>query len=211
LQRKGGTDPVRADYQEIKLLRQLCQRHKIGILLVHHSRKAARGDDIGSLDQILGTTGVSAAVDSILLLATNNDGQRLMIVTGKDCALEDNQAMTFDPKASPPWSCQGSAFWLTVGMERTDVLTLLVSGPKQLGTLVTALGKKKAAVSNMLTRMAQAGLLFKDPKGWALRPHVAKLLAEKQDPDVLDYDALKDEAVRAQDQEETEKYGRPLM
>ena len=143
LQRKGGTDPVRADYQEIKLLRQLCQKHKIGILLVHHSRKAARGDDIGSLDQILGTTGVSAAVDSILLLATNNDGQRLMIVTGKDCALEDNQAMTFDPKASPPWSCQGSAFWLTVGMERTDVLTLLVSGPQQLGTLVTALGKKE--------------------------------------------------------------------
>ena len=56
------------DYQDVGLLKQLADRHHIGILLIHHLRKLHDDDPI---NMISGSTGLSGAADSAFVLQKN--------------------------------------------------------------------------------------------------------------------------------------------
>ena len=65
--RKVSTDanPYASDYRDIGILKQLADKHRIAILLIHHLRKM---NDDDPMNMISGTTGISGATDSNFVL-----------------------------------------------------------------------------------------------------------------------------------------------
>ena len=71
------------DYQEIEALKALADKLNITILLVHHLRKQT---DTDPLNKISGTTGISGALDTTLILERKKRSQNkaVLICTGRD-------------------------------------------------------------------------------------------------------------------------------
>ena len=71
------------DYQEIESLKALADKLKITILLVHHLRKQGDSDP---LNKISGTTGISGALDTTLILdrSNRNENNATLSCTGRD-------------------------------------------------------------------------------------------------------------------------------
>ena len=71
------------DYQEIERLKALADKLKITILLVHHLRKQSDRDP---LNKISGTTGISGALDTTLILdrSNRNENNATLTCTGRD-------------------------------------------------------------------------------------------------------------------------------
>ena len=71
------------DYKEIERLKALADKLKITILLVHHLRKQGDSDP---LNKISGTTGISGALDTTLILdrSNRNENNATLTCTGRD-------------------------------------------------------------------------------------------------------------------------------
>jgi hypothetical protein len=71
------------DYREIEQLKELADKLKVSLLLIHHLRKQGDNDP---LNKISGTTGISGAVDSTFILDKSKRSQNnaTMICTGRD-------------------------------------------------------------------------------------------------------------------------------
>ncbi len=128
-----SADLVKEDYKKINLLKKLAFRLHICIVLVCHTRKKVKGDESGSLDQVLGTTGITAAADIIIMLEgiSRENGKRTshLHVTGKDVVITDALAMTLDP-VNGGWQVDGIAGLTDLSKERQEILELIKSsGP----------------------------------------------------------------------------------
>ena len=71
------------DYRDINILKEIADRHRIAILLVHHLRKM---NDSDPFNMISGTTGLTGAVDGSLVLIKDkrNTSKARLYVTGRD-------------------------------------------------------------------------------------------------------------------------------
>ena len=71
------------DYQEIEKLKALADKLQITLLLVHHLRKQSDSDP---LNKISGTTGISGAIDTALILdrSSRNQKNATLTCTGRD-------------------------------------------------------------------------------------------------------------------------------
>lgn len=89
------------DYQEIERLKELADKLKITILLVHHLRKQGDSDP---LNKISGTTGISGALDTTLILDRSNRNQKnaKLICTGRD--IEDRELELNFSKETHTWN-----------------------------------------------------------------------------------------------------------
>ena len=88
------------DYREVVKIKELADRHKIAVMLIHHLRKAPDSDPF---NMVSGSTGIIGAVDSIYVLekAKRVENAALLHVTGRD--IEDMQLkLEFD--RDPPVS-----------------------------------------------------------------------------------------------------------
>jgi len=82
------------DYEEIKKIKAVADKHKIAILLVHHLRKMPDNDPF---NMVSGSTGIIGAVDSVYVLEKENrtSNKAKLHVTGRD--IEDMQiSLEFD-------------------------------------------------------------------------------------------------------------------
>lgn len=71
------------DDAEISLLKKFADAHGVAIILVHHLRKMRDAAD--PLNEISGSTGITGATDTILLLKKERAGNgAVMLVTGRD-------------------------------------------------------------------------------------------------------------------------------
>ncbi len=80
---RDSANPYACDYQDITVLKQLVDQHRVAILLIHHLRKQAADDP---LDRISGSTGLSGAADSSFVLTPvkRGGGQAKLFCTGRD-------------------------------------------------------------------------------------------------------------------------------
>ncbi|MEG2687343.1 MAG: hypothetical protein RR954_09555, partial [Christensenellaceae bacterium] len=71
------------DYRELKILREISNKHNIAILLVHHLRKSKDDDPMNMLS---GTTGISGAVDTVFILNRKKRTEKLatLFCSGRD-------------------------------------------------------------------------------------------------------------------------------
>lgn len=86
LQKVRSVEPMNgsyaSDYQDMSALKALADRHRIGILLVHHLRKQGAADPF---HQISGSNGLMGAADTIWLLQRQRmSSTAKLLVTGRD-------------------------------------------------------------------------------------------------------------------------------
>ena len=65
---RGGVNdanPYASDYRDLGILKELADKHRIAILLIHHLRKMSDDDP---MNMISGTTGISGATDTNFVL-----------------------------------------------------------------------------------------------------------------------------------------------
>lgn len=83
--RSGSNDanPYASDYRDLGILKELADRHRIAILLIHHLRKM---NDDDPMNMISGTTGISGATDTnfVLRKSKRSSNSATLYCTGRD-------------------------------------------------------------------------------------------------------------------------------
>ncbi|NLI92966.1 MAG: AAA family ATPase [Peptococcaceae bacterium] len=101
--RKANSDanPYASDYRDIGILKQLADKHRIAILLIHHLRKM---NDDDPMNMISGTTGISGATDSNFVLKKDkrSGNAATLYCVGRDIEYRELQ-LEFD-KAAHIWN-----------------------------------------------------------------------------------------------------------
>lgn len=100
------------DYEALSGLKELADRLGITILVVHYLRKAMSDDP---LEEISGTTGLTAAVDTVLVLKrARGEADGTLVLTGRDCE-EKETALSF---GGGRWQVLGDAEEYAMSRER---------------------------------------------------------------------------------------------
>ena len=156
----GGKDnQYQSDYHAIRGLHGLANETGIAILVVHHVRKMDADDPF---DTVSGSTGLTGAADSTLVLTTTSEG-KVLYGRGRDLA-EFDCAMDFDAETCR-WSDLGRPCDVFGGETRRTIRDALSEGlqtPKEIanhGDLDYDLCAKT------LQRMAEGGEIEKGGRG----------------------------------------------
>jgi hypothetical protein len=152
------------DYDALQPLSDLAHSRDVGILVVHHTRKADAED---WLDEISGSTGTTAAVDGAIILKRKRGAREgTLFVVNRD-APEDLQLALVADFESGGWVYAGDAEAITLSQARLEVLNVLISvgRPMKTGDIAGAVGKQYTAVTNMLYRMIPEGLVIRTDWG----------------------------------------------
>lgn len=158
--RKSTTDVVRDDYTELQPLRALSQEFETTILVVHHSRKA----DGDMRDVAIGTTGVTAAIDTLWALKqTSEGGMRRWEITGRDV---EEQTVKLE-LTGQGWRkvAEGVDAKVDGPLQQRIVEFLHECAPMALKGIAEQMkengGFEYFSVANALSKMVTAGLLVK--------------------------------------------------
>lgn len=157
--RRGRTDDIySSDYADLQELHSLSANHEIGILLVHHSRKETSED---AVDNILGSTALSGAADSLLILKRKSrmDAEAVLYVSGRDIR-DQELVLSFDAGL---WTYKGNSLDLRLTAERRAIRSILKEAGKPLTPteIAAVAGKTVTATHNLLSRMVDAGEVAK--------------------------------------------------
>ena len=81
--RSGDDASYASDYKELSVLKELADKLKIAILLVHHTRKCRDNDPF---NMISGTTGISGCVDGsmVMIEKQRGSGEAILYCVGRD-------------------------------------------------------------------------------------------------------------------------------
>ena len=145
------------DYESLTPLKRLADTYHVSILAVHHLRKTGSSD---VLDEIIGSTGVTGAVDGTLILKRDR-GQTdaTLFVTGRDVEREQQLALSFDATTAL-WTLVGNAEELCCTRARQEILDLLrEQGPDGMSAreIAATLPKNYHTTRSLLRKMKDAG------------------------------------------------------
>lgn len=163
------------DYHAIEPLKRLADDHGITVLAVHHLRKAESTRD--PLDEVSGSTGLTGAADTILLLRRSRGRSDAELhVIGRD--IEDRElAADFDAK-NATWNALGPAEEFRQSEERHDILEVVrdAGGPIGPHAVATVLEVNENTVGVLMRRMADQGQLEKRGRGKYVLPTPADVI-----------------------------------
>ncbi len=179
------------DYQKVRLFKDLAERRKIAIILVHHTRKMPDIND--EFNEVSGTTGITAAADAILLLRrARGRNEAILSCTGRD--FEDNRILLQPDFKTGNWTVvEGDEISYLTG-ERREILRVLKNSetpmtPLQLSKVVF---KSSKSISLLLSKLYEEGLVDKGEKygtWFALKPN-----KPKEDIKLYKFESLQDPA-----------------
>lgn len=163
------------DYKAIEPLKRIADQFEIAVIVVHHTSK--RGDAADPFDTLSGTTGLSGAADTVLILQHTTDGPKLY-GRGRDIE-EFEKAMRFDQDTGR-WAILGDAAEVHKSQERKIILDHLLAAKNLLSAqdIANALDKHVNTVSKMLSRLLQSGDICKERRGryrHRFRPELAEV------------------------------------
>ncbi len=145
------------DYKAIAGLKTIADNHEITMLIIHHLRKFDNKED--PLDNISGTTGITAATDAnIALMRDRKSYSAIMYVEGRDIERQEI-GLTFDHD-TVSWRLTSPTEALSP--ERRQIVELLQKAKADDRTLspkeiADTLGKKYDATRQLLFKMLDDG------------------------------------------------------
>jgi len=145
------------DYEALLPLKRLADSSHVSILVVHHLRKTASSD---VLDEIIGSTGVTGAVDGTLILKRDRgQNEATLFVTGRDVEREQQLALSFDATTAL-WTLVGNADELRCTRARQEILDLLReqgNDGMSARVIAEALQKNYHTTRSLLRKMEEVG------------------------------------------------------
>jgi len=160
---KGGNEGLYdADYLAVSPLKKFVEETGVAVVIVHHLRKMAAESD--PLDMVSGSTGLTGAMDTILVLNRGTAGVTLY-VRGRDVG-EVESAVEFD-KVACRWSVLGNASDVHISEERRAILDVLRADGRGLGPkdIARILGRPEDPVRMLLWKMVHQGEVAKSQRG----------------------------------------------
>ena len=90
---KRGQSGYDRDYEDFRALKQIVDKHDVGILLIHHTRKMKDPTDV--FNELSGSTGMLGAQDCAWVISKKNrtDNEATLHITGRDL---DSQALKIE-------------------------------------------------------------------------------------------------------------------
>jgi RecA-family ATPase len=155
------------DYNAAKLLAELCKEFPgLAIVVLHHTTKAVPDDPVAAIS---GTYGLTAAADSYAIMMKQGLQYRLH-AGGR---LWDRDASDYELKRSDGgWQMVGEWEATTapkgLAPKQEQVLEALKSGAKSNRTLAEMTGQSASALSHMLGKLEDRGLVVRIANGWGL-------------------------------------------
>lgn len=160
---KGGAEGLYdADYLAAAPLKRLADETGVAIVVVHHLRKMAA--DADPLDAVSGSTGLTGAMDTVLVLNRGGDGVTLY---GRGRDIEEVAiAVQFD-RQTCRWSNLGDAGEVRISAERRQILDALraEAEPMSPAQLADVTDMPSGNVRRLLFSMARAGEVVKAKRG----------------------------------------------
>lgn len=156
--RDSGYD---SDYAALVPLQEFAGERGIGVILVHHVRKMDSDDP---LDTVSGTTGLTGAADTVLVLARDSQG---VILHGRGRDIDELELALSHDKTSGRWSILGNAAEVRRSDERTQIIEALSDSglPLSPSDIVSQTGMKSENVRFLLHKMMAAGEVAKEGRG----------------------------------------------
>jgi hypothetical protein len=152
--RSKNVDPYDHDMQIGGALQALAQERRICLLLIYHNRKTESEDP---LDDIIGSTGLSGAVDAALVLRRGRgQADGTLFITGRDVE-EQELALKFHA-SDGLWELLGDAAEYAKSRERLNILARLrEQGPQTPQEIAKSLSKKQVNIKALLWKMVKDG------------------------------------------------------
>lgn len=149
------------DYNTLHPLAQLARsNHGLGIMVVHHANKLQDADD--PFDQISGSTGLTAAIDTGAVLRHNAGGEALY-VKGKEIGIRD-VGLQFDRRLRT-WTLLGDAAEAALSATKRQLLEAVKHGYDTPQDIADYSGVDYANVRQTLVRMAANGEIKRVSRG----------------------------------------------
>ena len=160
---RKGKDAYAEDYAALGTIQTLSQAHGVAVVIVHHDRKGGADD---FLDAVLGTSGITGAVDTVAVLARERGRlDAVLNVTGRDLDEELEIALEFD-RQSGWWRELGPAEVWRLDRERAEVVALFDLVNEVTASIVCEeLDISPEAARQRLSRMARDGTLASPKRG----------------------------------------------
>jgi len=135
--------------------------HGMTILTADHTRKA-NGFFIDPIDDIMGNTSKSRALDSVLAIY-KEQGKAGAVLRGRGRETEEiDLALLWDP-ITACWQSQGPADGVRMTEAYEQIITYLAeSGKSQVGSIANGLGKDRGNTFRHLQDLVNAGKLRKE-------------------------------------------------
>lgn len=142
------------DYRALEALKKIADEHRLGVVVVHHVSKRTEAED--AFDLVSGTTGLTGAADSVLVLRKQSEGTTLY-GRGRDMT-EIEKALSFD-ESRGLWTLLGNANDVSRSSERKRILDVVEHALDAPTTaeIVAATGMRKHNVEQLIYKMLRAG------------------------------------------------------
>jgi len=163
-----GEDSYPYDYRSVTPLKALADEFGIGVMIIHHTRKAEASD---KLEKVSGTNGLTGAADTTWVLDRDGNGVTLS-GRGRELA-EFEHAVELD-RDTCRWSVLGDAVEVRRSDERTAILIALKEAGEAISPteIADVSGQANANVRFLLHKMVQAGEVIRQGRGKYAHPDI---------------------------------------
>lgn len=177
---QSGKNLVKADYEFIAGIKGLVSKHGCSVLLISHTRKdSTNSERVDGIDSHLGTTGLTAAVDAVMMLTGADDTRKVLKAKGRDISpFEVHMELQVEDRSG----------WLVVdapaekkkelsALRQRILDAVLAIGPCGPDAVSKETGINLNTVRSDMRRMAAAGQLFKDSNAcYSAEEHTPSIL-----------------------------------
>jgi hypothetical protein len=157
----GKRNAYEVDVEDLGRLQGLFRDRRVALIIVHHARKDAGGDDF--LASVSGTYGLTGSADTIVVLRRKRlEAFGTIVVTGRDVA-DAEVPVRFDGMTwqSAPASLPEASF------ERSEVYRAIEEhGPIFPAAIAGRIGLERTSVQHMVSKLVETGAVARGPKGY---------------------------------------------
>jgi len=151
------------DSSDLEPIQKIAGQYGIGIIVIHHLRKATSDDDY---DTISGTLGLTGKADSNLIFKrTRGEADAILMGTGRD--FDEDFEIAMKREANTGWTMMGNAEDFQKTQARQQIFNLFAEmnqslSPKQVADM---LGKNVNTIKYLLLKMRIEGTLGQSEYG----------------------------------------------
>jgi predicted transcriptional regulator len=159
----GKETPYADDYAAIEGLRSLALKHRIAICVIVHCRKMASDGD--PFDEVSGTTGLTGAASSTLVLKRGPSGSRADFIAGRGHDMPEFEIAVAFSRDTGLWSILGDADEYRGSQDERKILAALEGGPLSFREVAELVEGQPATINKRMQRMVAAGRLRRLERG----------------------------------------------